>query len=212
MHICNRCTRSFIRKSDLHRHINNRQTPCQAATYHCSICNKGLANYQTLWKHKKSCHMEKLDANVAPSYKHFDDDSAKDVPMDALNSIIDTSTDHPTAMQVVPHLLPSKNSIPPIHDQMEMSLASQKKVDSQSRVGDSSVPVILAYSDEEDGNEDGGDVELLLSSLDILGKYIGAGYTRLGPAIIHTADELHRLDVITEEQYQQVMEVFQLLV
>ena len=109
MHICNRCGKSFKIISRLREH-NNRQTLCQAATYCCSICHKGLANYQTLWKHKKSCHMEKLDANVAPSYKHFDDDSAKDVPMDALNSIIDTSTDHPTAMQVVPYLLPSKDS------------------------------------------------------------------------------------------------------
>ena len=33
----------------------NRKTPCKAATYHCDGCHKGLANYQTLWKHKQKC-------------------------------------------------------------------------------------------------------------------------------------------------------------
>ena len=110
---------------------------------------------------------------------------------------------------MVPYLLPSKNSIPSICVKTEIPLASQKKVDSQLRVGTSSVPVTLAYSGEEDGNEDGGGVDRLFSSLAILSKYISIGYTRLGPAIINTVNMLYRLDAITEEQYRSLTDVFQ---
>ena len=154
--------------------------------------------------------MEKLDASVNPSCRRTDDGSVKDVSMD-VNSIIDASTDRPTAMQVIPYLLPSKNSMPSIRVNTEISPAFHKKVDSQLTAGTSLAPVTLSYFNEDE-NEDSGDVELWISSLHILAKYIGAGYIRLAPAIIYTTGKLHELNVITEEQYQHLMEIFQLLV
>ena len=95
----------------------------------------------------------------------------------------------------------------------------QKKVPTLSRLNDSVVPVTLVYSDEEDDHKGGGDIKQLfslldedikhlLTSLDILSKFIGVGYTRLGPAIVDTIEELYRLDAITEGQYQRLTEVF----
>ena len=63
MHTCSKCDRKFKTLSQLMEH-KDRKTPCKVATYHCDGCDKGLANYQTLWKHKQKCqpretHQEK---------------------------------------------------------------------------------------------------------------------------------------------------------
>ena len=36
------------------RHTNAR-IPYRPPIHHCDMCNKGFANYQTLWKHKEVC-------------------------------------------------------------------------------------------------------------------------------------------------------------
>ena len=209
--VCVICRNVFSRMSSLTRHINNRQTSCHPPTHHCEKCNKGLSSYQTLWEHRRKCLSSPIEKQ-----------STKVISDSTVSS--DHFADQSSSLKVIPYMLQSKgHSIdnpvltPPTRNQMEIPSRPQKMSSTLSRVNDSSVPVTLVYSDKEDENEDGGDikrlfslldedVKCLLTSLDILSKFIGVGYTRLGPAIIDTIDELYRLDAITEGQYQR--EVF----
>ena len=52
---CERCEKTFKTISKLREHTSNRQTPCRPATYHCPVCAKGFASYQSLWNHKRGC-------------------------------------------------------------------------------------------------------------------------------------------------------------
>ena len=182
-------------------------------THYCEKCNKGLSSYQTLWEHRRKCLSSPIEKQ-----------STKVISDSTVSS--DHFADQSSSLKVIPYMLPSKGNridspvlTPPTCSQVEMPSQPQKESSTLSRVNDSSVPVTLAYSDEQDENGDSEDIKQLfslleedikhlLTSLDILSKFIGVGYTRLGPAIIDTIDELYRLDAITEGQYQRLTEVF----
>lgn len=207
--VCVTCRKVFSRRSNLVRHINNRQTSCQPTTHHCDRCHKGLSSYQTLWEHRQKCLSSPEERHPT---KVISDSTVLSGPL------VNTSSDQRSPLKVIPYILSSKDSIPPTRNQIEMFTQSQKKVTTLSKVNDNSVP-----SDEEDENEDGavtkhffssldeddGDIKRLFTQLDILSNFIGAGYIRLGPAIVDTVDELRKLDAITEEQYHRLTDVFQ---
>ena len=211
--VCVVCRRVFSRMSSLARHINERQTSCHPPTHHCDKCDKGFSSYQTLWEHRRKCLSAHVE--IQPTKVISDSDVSSD-----------TLTDQSSSLKVIPYTLASKENgidstvlTSPTRIHEHIFWRPQKKDSTLSRVNDSSGSVTLVYSDEEDENKDGGDIKRLFSllnedtkrlftSLDTLSKFIGVGYARLGPAIIDTIDELYKMSVITEGQYQSLVEVF----
>ena len=212
LNVCVVCRKVFSRISSLTRHTNNRQTSCHPPTHYCKKCDKGLSSYQKLWEHRRKC----LSTSVEKQPTKVLNDST-------VSS--DNFADQSTSLQL--HTLASKDDeidstelTPSIYNHVDnIPSPPQKKVPTLSRLNDSVVPVTLVYSDEEDDHKGGGDIKQLFSLLDedikrlltslgILSKFIGVGYTRFGPAIVDTIEELYRLDAITEGQYQRLTEVF----
>ena len=82
----------------------------------------------------------------------------------------DTLGDQSSSLKVISYMLASKEDgidstvlTPPTRNHVDIPSRPQKKVYTLSRVNDSSVPVTLVYSDEEDENKDGGDIKRLFS-------------------------------------------------
>ena len=188
--VCVVCRKVFSRRSNLARHINNRQTSCQPVTHHCDICDKGLSSYQTLWEHRRKCLSspefitQVINDSAVSSHPFADGSSAQSSPL-----------------KVIPYTLSLKDSTPTTHNQMETPARSQKMATTLSHVNDTS-------SDDEDENEDGEDVKRLFTQLEVLSTFIRGGYRRLGPAIVDTIDELYKLDGITDDQYHRLTDVF----
>ena len=59
---CEHCARKFKSKAKLKSH-NARKLPCKPPAYFCVFCKKGLANYHTLWDHKRLC-VQKPDTSL----------------------------------------------------------------------------------------------------------------------------------------------------
>ena len=58
---CNQCTRSFARKQDLNRHLNERRKSRCKSMHYYGKCNKGLSSANALWRHMKRCSTEPDD-------------------------------------------------------------------------------------------------------------------------------------------------------
>ena len=78
---CNKCERTFSTKRSLARHVGNRRSPCCVPKHRCTTCGKGLASYQTLWKHKKRCQAKQTEF----------DDSASVLSMGSLDKVVNKS-------------------------------------------------------------------------------------------------------------------------
>jgi Zinc finger, C2H2 type len=78
-HKCSLCTKSFIKKGNLDRHISMNHNN---KNYECKYCNKNYLHHQSLYRHMKTCKKIEInnDSNKIVEYKPNDVlDDVKDV-------------------------------------------------------------------------------------------------------------------------------------
>ena len=179
MHVCSRCTRSFARKRCLDYHIHRRQTPCSKPTHHCQSCSKGLSSAMSFWRHKQSCK-EKSDKGI--------------VSFNSPDKVINSNPNE--QMDIVSHVHPSTKTT-----------ADSGAINNGLKV--------------QQGNEDVDDIEYLntravdcnsdladlLNRLKIIADLLDEGHMDMKSAYRDVVEQLHKLDVLSNEQYKSLKNV-----
>ena len=208
--VCDICERSFSRKSNLVRHITNRETSCHPVTHHCSKCNKGFSSYQSLWEHRNRCEDRKHDASITQIYEGEGGNSTPSISLGTLDGYLNEASNHSSSMNVVPYMNLSKSDdtveTPAKRVKIGTPMAPRKEHDRYSRVNRIIANCSLPHSDVKDDDADEYDDELdkLLNQLVVLSDLVDDGYITFRDAIIGTLDALEQMDGLKGAQYQSL--------